>query len=87
MVAKKLIHGLQDRSDETAKKETIKLARTYGNIEPKTNLCIDHLLIPLSPIGLASSFTSFVAVDPMKPDTTLVNLKNVNHLSYIDFLI
>ena len=44
MAAKKLIHGLQDRSDETAKKETIKLARTFGNIELEMNLCIGHKL-------------------------------------------
>ena len=50
MAAKKLIHGLQDRSDETAKKETIKLARTFGNIELEMNLCIGHKLTILLPL-------------------------------------
>ena len=37
MAAKKLIQGLQDRSNETSKKQIIKLACTYGNIEFKMN--------------------------------------------------
>ena len=77
MAAKKLIQGLQDRSNETSKKQIIKLACTYGNIKFKMNLSIilaDHKLTLLSHVGLVSPFTTFVAVDPMEPDKTLVNL-------------
>ena len=35
MAAKKLIEGLQVRSNEASKKEIIKLASTYGNIKFK----------------------------------------------------
>jgi len=40
MAAKKLIQGLQDRSNETSKKQIIKLSCTYGNICAKMKLGI-----------------------------------------------
>jgi len=79
MAAKKLIQGLQERSNEASKKQIIKLASTYGYIKLKRNIYVsDHKLTPIFHVGLVSPFTSFVAVDRRNPDKTLVNLLKLN---------